>query len=254
MRKIMKMVLSPLDAAARAAWMEAARRLALSDHAAGFDEAWRIVGNVPGWLNATDAATLWGVVAELRPSTAVEIGSYLGRSTSLLALAARRFCSHEATVHAIDPHTGDRQQLEALGVETLPSLDLFRLHLRAADVDNIVIEHVEKSDIVARSWVAPIDLLYVDGWHSYEAVYADTVNFGSHLSSGGVVCFDDYGQYQDVRSAAEEACRELGLNWYGVTTLQAWAGKPDQRPRTLERVTRISQLPLALRRIRQWSR
>lgn len=124
----MRTVLSTLDAAARAAWMEVARRLALSDHAAGFDEVWRIVENVPGWLNATDAATLWGFIAELRPSTAVEIGSYLGRSTGLLALAARRFCDHDAAVHAIDPHTGDRQQLEALGIETLPSLDLFRLH------------------------------------------------------------------------------------------------------------------------------
>jgi predicted O-methyltransferase YrrM len=231
---------SVLTAACLGGWGAWARESTLRG-TTGFDEAWATTNQVPGWLSAVNAATFWGVIAELRPTRVVEIGSYLGRSTVLLALGLRHYVGPAASVVAIDPHTGDRQHLEALGLDRLPSLELFRLHVRGAGVADLIDERVQKSDEVAMTWENPIDLLYVDGWHSYEAVRRDAVNFGTWLSPRGVVCFDDYAQYDEVRRAVDEACTELGLTLYGVTTLQAWAGRSAIPPNAVAAVIRKSK-------------
>ena len=149
-----------------------------------------------------------GVALEKRAGRAVEIGSYLGRSTALLALAAQRVAGSQAVLTAIDPHSGDRQQLEALGLAELPTYDLFRLHMRGAGVDDVIDVRRDTSDAVATAWDAPMDLLYIDGWHSYDAVLSDINNYASHLSEEGVVCFDDYGNYPEVRDAVQRRCRD----------------------------------------------
>jgi len=242
-----------LYAAATAAWNTWARDRALRD-APGFAEAWEITNNIPGWLSEVNAAVFWGVIAEVRPKSVVEIGSYLGKSTTLLALGVRHLSRAGATVSAIDPHTGDRQHLEALNVATLPSLELFRQHIEGAGVGDVVEEHVATSDEVAQTWTKTIDLLYIDGWHSYDAVRRDAANFASKLSPNGVVCFDDYAYYDEVRQAADDACAELGLISYGATTMQAWAGRSERPPQSVARVRQLSSLIHAVRDRSAWIR
>ena len=76
-------------------------------------------------------------------------------------------------VFAIDPYTGDRQQLGGLSAYQLPSYELFREHCRAAGVEDLVEAHVATSSEVAADWTGAVDLVYVDGWHSYDALIAD---------------------------------------------------------------------------------
>lgn len=242
-----------LYAAAAAAWNTWARDHALRD-APGFAEAWEVADNIPGWLSEVNAAVFWGVISEMKPKSVVEIGSYLGKSTTLLALGLQHHSGPDARVSAIDPHTGDRQQLNALNLATLPSLDLFRRHIQGAGVGDLVEEHIATSDKVAQTWTKAIDLLYIDGWHSYGAVRADTMNFASKLSPNGVVCFDDYAYYEEVRQAADDACAELGLISYGATTMQAWAGKSERSPRAVARVRQLSSLIHAVRDRSAWIR
>ena len=73
---------------------------------------------MPGWLNRIDAATLHGVVLEKGAGRVLEMGSYLGRSTALLALAAGRVAATQALLTATTAQR-DRQQLEALGLASL---------------------------------------------------------------------------------------------------------------------------------------
>jgi predicted O-methyltransferase YrrM len=207
----------------------------------GFDEAWDVADKVPGWFDEVSAATFYGVVSDIRPHTAVEIGSYLGRSTCLIGLALKRYGTDPELV-AIDPHTGDRQNLDGLGVETIPTLDLFRVYTAGAGIRDILEEQVMLSDDAAKKWDGrPIDFLFVDGWHSYDAVVSDARNFASRLAPGGVVCFDDYGSYEDVRAGVRDACTELGLNFYGVIRRKGWAGRSTQPPPSLARALRVTR-------------
>src|SRR5215210_2703649 len=102
-----------------------------------FAAVWTTVDRIPGWFHEGSGAVLYGHMRAAHPTTVVEIGSYLGRSTVFFALALRQL-DRGGRVVAIDPHTGDRQQLDALSAERLPTFDLFQEHCRATGVDDLV--------------------------------------------------------------------------------------------------------------------
>ena len=74
-----------------------------ADAPARWDRARSAIEPVPGWLTAAQARRLWDAAGSLRaPAQIVEIGSFRGRSTIVLALAA----ADGVHVVAIDPHLG----------------------------------------------------------------------------------------------------------------------------------------------------
>jgi hypothetical protein len=86
-----------------------------------------------------------------------------------------------------------------------------------------------------------VDLLYVDGWHSYEAVVADGEAWLPHLSPRGVVVFDDYAAYREVREATHDlATRGLYRLW-GSAFGQAIGGVSAEPPATLRRALLVSR-------------
>jgi predicted O-methyltransferase YrrM len=200
------------------------------------------VEEVPGWFPDTNAAAFWAVIRDCAPKTVVEIGSYLGRSTVLLGKAMKTFSGEDARLISIDPHTGDRQQLERLHIPVSPTLPLFRVHIEGAGLADMVDVRVGTSDSVAVDWTDPIDLLFVDGWHSYEAVRSDIRNWTRHLTADGLVCFDDFGHYSDVRQAVLDGCAEEGLTVYGSILAHAWAGRRPRPPSGLVRALRYAGL------------
>jgi predicted O-methyltransferase YrrM len=205
-----------------------------------FRAAWQKTEAVPGWFSQTAAVGFWAAVSDVRPRTVVEIGSYMGRSTTFLGLAVKALCPSPQRVVSIDPHSGDRQHLEALGLQSIPSLDMFHLHTRATGVADILTVKVMTSDEAATQWEEPIDLLYIDGWHAYEAVRSDARNFASRLTQDGLVCVDDYGTYAEVRAAFDEAAADLGLTVYGTIMAQAWAGRRAEAPPRLRATLRAA--------------
>ncbi len=215
----------------------------------GFAAAWKKANGIPGWLTEVNGSVFWAVIEECQPKTVVEIGSYMGRSTALMGLALKRF-SPTSRLVAIDPHTGDRQHLERIDVEVLPTEGLFRQHMRGADVLDMLEIHVATSQEVAQTWTDPVDLLYIDGWHSYQAVRSDAQNWLPHLTDDGLVCFDDVGTYPEVRQAALETCQEFGLTVYGPVMAQMWAGKRQTAPAGLRAGIRWTRPSRGARRAR----
>ena len=209
-------------------------------HRDEFASIWRTVDWIPGWFNEGNAVALYGLISALRPTTVVEIGSYLGRSTVFFALATRQV-NPRGRVVAIDPHTGDRQQLEGLSADRLPSFELFRQHCRAAGVEDIVDARVTTSLDAAEGWSESIDLLYVDGWHSYDAVIADGEAWLPHLSSGGVVVFDDYAAYDEVRQAVHDLADRGLYNFWGQVFGQAAGGAAAEPPPAARRALLLSR-------------
>lgn len=192
-------------------------------HRDAFEAIWSTVDSIPGWFYEGNAAVLYELMRDHPPATIVEIGSYLGRSTIFFALALAQV-SPSGCVTAVDPHTGDRQQLQTLSTDHLATFDLFRQHCRAAGVEHLIEPRVANSLDVAADWSRPVDLLYVDGWHSYDAVIADGEAWLTHLAPGGVVVFDDYATYPEVREAVDDLARRGLYRLWGSVLGQAIGG------------------------------
>jgi predicted O-methyltransferase YrrM len=209
-------------------------------HRHAFDSIWQTVEWVPGWFHEGSAAVMYGLMRAQPPRTVVEIGSYLGRSTVFFGLALKDV-NPQGRVVAIDPHTGDRQQLEGLSTERLATYDLFRQHCAAAGIEPLVDARVGASLQVAASWSEPIDLLYVDGWHSYDAVTADGEAWLPYLSERGVVIFDDYVAYGEVCKAIRDLVDRGLCRLWGSIFGQAIGGEAAEPPAAIRRALLLSR-------------
>ena len=154
----------------------------------------------------------------------MEIGSYLGRSTTVLARAVAD--TGREPVVAVDPHTA------ALGIEGLPPRDT-----RAAFLENLetagVSEHVtlvhEYSVDAARGWGdEPIRLHFVDGWHTREAVLEDVGAWKAWFTPDAVAVFDDYLTSEGVRQAVRELQAGGALRREGVVVGKMAAFGPPE--------------------------
>ncbi|MFC5143982.1 class I SAM-dependent methyltransferase [Streptomyces aureoversilis] len=128
----------------------------------------------------------------------LEVGTYCGRSTILLAAAAR-----EAGVTAVtvDHHRGSEEQQpgweyhdaslvdEAVGrMDTLPA---FRRTLHQAGLEEHVVAIVGRSPLAASLWAAPLGLVFIDGGHTDEHATADYEGWAPHLAPGGLLVIHD---------------------------------------------------------------
>ena len=122
--------------------------------------------------------------------TIVEIGSFQGRSTIVLASAA----PPEAVVIAIDPHAGnDRGPQEIDGFEDAAADDhaTFVANLERAGVAERVRHLRMFSDAALGEVDGAIDVLYVDGAHRYAPARADIRDWGLRVGDGGTMLIHD---------------------------------------------------------------
>jgi predicted O-methyltransferase YrrM len=128
---------------------------------------------------------LYGICRSLKPSVAVEIGSARGKSACYIGMALRQ--NGSGRLYAVDPHSptdwNDDKSIDTYGImcDNLKELGLTEI---------VTIVRQYSSDVVG-SLPKPIDLLFIDGNHSYEGVKADWDNFTPHMSEFGLVLFHD---------------------------------------------------------------
>ncbi|MFE1776447.1 class I SAM-dependent methyltransferase [Streptomyces sp. NPDC059008] len=128
----------------------------------------------------------------------VEVGTYCGRSTILLADAARGAGVMAVTV---DHHRGSEEQQpgweyhdpsvvdpEVGRMDTLPT---FRRTLHAAGLEDQVIALVGRSPQIAALWQAPVGLVFVDGGHTDEHARADYEGWAPHIAPDGLLVIHD---------------------------------------------------------------
>lgn len=156
-----------------------------------FDEALAAVEGVDGWMSPDQAQRLYNAAAGTRPGdTIVEIGSFRGRSTIVLASAV----PSAVKIVAIDPHAGnDRGPQEIDGFEAAAATDhdVFNANLASAGVAERV-QHVRAfSDVAHDQVVGDLAVLYVDGAHRYSPARSDIRDWGRRVSPGGTLLIHD---------------------------------------------------------------
>lgn len=128
---------------------------------------------------------LFGLARAIKPSVCVEIGSARGLSACYVGLALKELGAGH--LYAIDPH----MRTDWNDQDSVDTYRLMQRNLRAFGVANCVTIIREYSDKAAAGWDRQIDLIFIDGDHSYEGVKRDWDLFVPHLREFGVVIFHD---------------------------------------------------------------
>jgi hypothetical protein len=157
----------------------------------GIGAALAAASEVEGWLSDDQARRLWNAATTLRPpGRIVEIGSFRGRSTIVLRLAA----PEGVELVAIDPHGGGDRGPQEIDPDLLRGEEdhrAFHANLEKAGVAATV-RHVRRPSDQAHGEVkGPIDLLYVDGAHRYGPARADINGWGELVRLGGTMLVHD---------------------------------------------------------------
>lgn len=160
-----------------------------------YDEIFR---KVEGWLFDHEARLLYNLARDRSiKGEVVEIGSWKGKSTVVLALALQE--TGGGKVHAIDPHTGNPEHGK------VQTFEEFKENVRKAGVEANVAPIVKPSKEAAVGWTAPVRLLWIDGNHSYDFVKTDFEVWDPHLVNGGVVAFHDSIHAEGVSRVLKES-------------------------------------------------
>jgi predicted O-methyltransferase YrrM len=105
----------------------------------------------------------------------VEIGAFEGVSTRLMRDAMPR----DSHLYAVDPFVANR-----FGFCVQHAI--FRREASRSANGRLILMRQFSYDAIA-SWREPIDLLFLDGDHSFEGVTRDFREWGRHVRSGGII-------------------------------------------------------------------
>jgi|WetSurMetagenome_2_1015567.scaffolds.fasta_scaffold140047_2 predicted O-methyltransferase YrrM len=152
----------------------------------------------------------------------LEIGSYAGKSTVILALSARfancgkiHSCDPFLLESITDPDDGQKEQVE----------ELFHENLKKYQVEDIVDFHKMKSDDLAKQWKFPIKILWIDGDHTYDSVKKDFDHFIRYCVPGSIVCLHDVLHAFDgpIRIFTEQILLSSDFGDCGIIGSLGWA-------------------------------
>jgi hypothetical protein len=181
----------------------------------------------------------------------VEIGSYLGRSTILLAYAAApdvevvAIDPHGSTIRTHDIHAGQEEQAEQWHKSFLANLE------RAGVRDRVT--YVRKSSHAALWDIeGDVDMLYVDGSHDFFPARNDIREWGSRVGVGGTMLIHDsftsFGVTMAILSTlvAGDSYRYIGR----AGSLTDYRREPlDRVGRRQNAMALLSQLPYFARNV-----
>lgn len=159
-----------------------------------FNQAYEQVKHIRAGCHTSELERLWNLANQIPDGgLIVEIGSYLGSSTVLLALSGRQ-------VIAIDCF---KAYFDGFGHDKVVMEEEFKRN--TSGYNNIKLYQTES--ITAARWIKKdIDLLFIDGGHSYEDVKIDCEKYLPKLRVGGFVAFHDYNNesFPGVKQAVDE--------------------------------------------------
>jgi hypothetical protein len=197
-------------------------------------ETAEIASRVEGWMLPAEVRALacFGACPTAEGAF-IELGSYKGKSTTVLAHASK--LTKEPGIVAVDPI--EHEQLH--------------INLKREKLDHLVEFHNCSSEEFWKSWAAPIRMLWHDGANHYNLV-SDDIRAGlKHLSDGAIVAFHDvrnpsgdrvHNFIDDVLCSPNFGdCGVIGtIGWsqYHTDVVDAvrYQGKKDQLIHSLERL------------------
>jgi predicted O-methyltransferase YrrM len=205
---------------------------------------------VEGWLTDAQARRLWqGALQVPAAGRIVEIGSYRGRSTIILAKAA----ADSVELVAIDPHAGgDRgpNEYRPDAQRGDSDCDSFHANLARAGVDERIRHVRQPSERALQGVEGEIDMLYIDGAHGYAFAKPDIELWGARVRVGGSMFIHDaFNAVGVTRAQLRLLLRSREFRYVGRSgSLAEYRRQPlSPRGRVENSLEQLSELPYFLR-------
>ncbi len=182
------------------------------------DRCVQCIEKIPGILHPLEGFALFMLSMDApTDNMIVEVGSYLGRSTSYLALGS--LISRKKGIYAVDmfPKASDwflgedglyhirgsdyyleesifkERALFFYGDHAYSStLEIFRDIVRKVGLDDLIVAFKGNSYQCARELKAPVRMAFIDGDHTYDGVKKDILALADMIVENGFMCFHDY--------------------------------------------------------------
>ena len=152
-----------------------------------------------GFLFDEEALRLYEIASEAsKEGPCLEIGSYCGKSAAYMGLGCKQ---NGSILFSIDHHRGSEEQQpgqdyfdpELFDQETgqIDTFKIFRKVVTDLSLEDTVVPVVARSEVVARLWATPLSMVFIDGGHTFEAVFKDYNCWVPHLIPGGYLVIHD---------------------------------------------------------------
>jgi MMP 1-O-methyltransferase len=191
------------------------------------EETRKLTATVSGKLLHQEGELLWNLARNCAgKGVIVEIGSWQGKSTTWLAAGSKE--GARARVYAIYPHILHPENLQ-----------IYRENMKRAGVDDLVEPLVMTSNKAAENFDKPVELIFVDGDHKYEAVKSDFELWFPKVTDGGTIAFHDVNSPGPRRLVDETIRKSSHLRDLGVKVQILYAKKvlkPSLRDRWRRRI------------------
>jgi predicted O-methyltransferase YrrM len=162
-----------------------------------------------GWCGGSQPRYLYRLSRGLAGTgDIVEIGTFAGKSITAIAMGQRDAGGRVA-------HTVDLREHPAVAA-----------NLTDAGIASWVRRWIGESVEVARTWTAPIELLFIDAGHRYAEVRGDVDAWTPWVVEGGLVVLHDYPGWSDgppgpgdlqIHRAVHETLMARPLSWQLVS-------------------------------------
>lgn len=151
----------------------------------GGGEICRLHNTLEGLLAIQETRFLYHIAKDAK--TAVEIGSFRGKSCVLMLEGAKAHGNTDLRITCIDPH--EPTHFGAFKDEDHEAFEkTIRDHAFSERVDH---KRMYSHDAVSEWDGSPIDVLWVDGDHSYEGAKTDFVDWAPLVRTGGIIAAHD---------------------------------------------------------------
>jgi len=171
-------------------------------------------GYFSGLLSYKEGITLFKLSRSLSENTLmVEIGCFGGLSSAYLLEGSK---NNRALLYSIDPFDSDleyqvRDESNLMPANKKPNMAEVETKLKIFGLKNFELIQGLSFEVV-KKWNKPIDLLWIDGNHDYEAVKQDYQQWEPFLKVGGIIAFHDSNKKDNSEGWSEGG-------WEGPTRL-----------------------------------
>lgn len=155
------------------------------------------------------------------PGIVLEVGSWEGRSACTLANAA-----HPRDLHVVDHFLGsesDGDESRGLALERGDIFEVFTGNIAEYTAGNVVVHRMSWQEWIAQEAPQSVSFAHLDAEHGYEHARALIGAVLPLMSTGGVICGDDYHpDWDGTRRAVDELVpgRQVNMHamWYWEVT------------------------------------